>query len=305
MSQSKETAVLVISLLITGGILGGGAWFFTRNANVSSQPQSSPSLPSPPKPTDVTALAEPTQVAKGTQIKIDGATSMVGINQALKNNFEQKFPGTLIQTDAKGTDKGILGLLTGAIDVAAISRPLTAQEQAQGLAAIPIAKDTIAIVVGQDNPFRKGLTQEQIKDIFQGKITNWSQVGGKDAPIEVINRPPISGTYQTFQSLVLGGGNFGKGDNFTNMERDATTPILQALGKHGISYATNVQIADQQTVRSLEIDGLTPDTANYPFFRTLYYAYKNPATTAVKDFLGYATSPTGQQAISAVEQNSK
>ena len=55
----------------------------------------------------------------------------------------------MIQTDAKGTDKGILGILTGEIDVAAISRPLTAQEQAQGLAAIPITKDAIAIVVGQ------------------------------------------------------------------------------------------------------------------------------------------------------------
>jgi phosphate transport system substrate-binding protein len=227
----------------------------------------------------------------------------VGINQALKNNFEQKFPGTLIQTDAKGTDKGILGLLTGVIDIAAISRPLTSQEQSQGLAAIPVAKDVIAIVVGLDNPFRKGLTEEQVKDIFQGKITNWSQVGGQDAPIKVINRPAISGTYQMFQSLVLGGENFGKGDNFVNMERDATTPILQALGKNGISYATYVQIKDQQTVRSLEIDGLTPDASNYPFFRTLYYAYKKPATTAIKDFLGYATSPTGQQIITSVQQN--
>lgn len=144
MSQSKETSILVISLLIPGAILGGGAWFFIRNKNVSSQPQSSP-----PKPTDVSVLEEPTQVAKGSQIKIDGATSMVGINQALKNNFDQKFAGILIQTDAKGTDKGILGILTGEIDVAAISRPLTAQEQAQGLAAIPITKDAIAIVVGQ------------------------------------------------------------------------------------------------------------------------------------------------------------
>jgi phosphate transport system substrate-binding protein len=189
------------------------------------------------------------------------------------------------------------------IDIAAISRPLTSQEQTQGLAAIPVAKDVIAIVVGLDNPFRKGLTQEQVKDIFQGKITNWSQVGGQDAPIKVINRPPISGTYQMFQSLVLGGENFGKGDNFVNMERDATTPILQALGKNGISYATNVQIKNQQTVRSLEIDGLTPDATNYPFFRTLYYAYKKPATTAIKDFLGYATSPTGQQVIATVQQN--
>jgi phosphate transport system substrate-binding protein len=301
MSQPKETAVLVLSLLITGGILGGGVWFFTRNANVSSQPQSSPSLPSPPKPTDVTALAEPTQVAKGTQIKIDGSTSMVGINQALKNNFEQKFPGTSIQTDAKGTDKGILGILTGAIDVAGISRPLTAQEQAQGLAAIPIAKDAIAIVVGQENPFRKGLTQEQIKDIFQGKITNWSQVGGKDAPIKVVNRPAISGTYQTFQALVLGGENFGNTPNFTNLERDATTPLLQALGKNGIGYATYGQIINQQTVRAIAVEGLTPEASNYPYVRTLYYAYKNPLTPSVKDFLGYATSPTGQDAVDMVE----
>jgi phosphate transport system substrate-binding protein len=301
MSQPKETAVLVLSLLITGGILGGGVWFFTRNANVSSQPQSSPSLPSPPKPTDVTALAEPTQVAKGTQIKIDGSTSMVGINQALKNNFEQNFPGTSIQTDAKGTDKGILGILTGAIDVAGISRPLTAQEQAQGLAAIPIAKDAIAIVVGQENPFRKGLTQEQIKDIFQGKITNWSQVGGKDAPIKVVNRPAISGTYQTFQALVLGGENFGNTPNFTNLERDATTPLLQALGKNGIGYATYGQIINQQTVRAIAVEGLTPEASNYPYVRTLYYAYKNPLTPSVKDFLGYATSPTGQDAVDMVE----
>ena len=301
MSQPKETAVLVLSLLITGGILGGGVWFFTRNANVSSQPQSSPSLPSPPKPTDVTALAEPTQVAQGTQIKIDGSTSMVGINQALKNNFEQKFPGTSIQTDAKGTDKGILGILTGAIDVAAISRPLTAQEQAQGLAAIPIAKDAIAIVVGQENPFSKGLTQEQIKDIFQGKITNWSQVGGKDAPIKVVNRPAISGTYQTFQALVLGGENFGNTPNFTNLERDATTPLLQALGKNGIGYATYGQIINQQTVRAIAVEGLTPEASNYPYVRTLYYAYKNPLTPSVKDFLGYATSPTGQDAVDMVE----
>jgi phosphate transport system substrate-binding protein len=301
MSQPKETAVLVLSLLITGGILGGGVWFFTRNANVSSQPQSSPSLPSPPKPTDVTALAEPTQVAKGTQIKIDGSTSMVGINQALKNNFEQKFPGTSIQTDAKGTDKGILGILTGEIDVAGISRPLTAQEQAQGLAAIPIAKDAIAIVVGQENPFRKGLTQEQIKDIFQGKITNWSQVGGKDVPIKVVNRPAISGTYQTFQALVLGGENFGNTPNFTNLERDATTPLLQALGKNGIGYATYGQIINQQTVRAIAVEGLTPEASNYPYVRTLYYAYKNPLTPSVKDFLGYATSPTGQDAVDMVE----
>lgn len=305
MTQKNETTILVFSLLITGAILGGGVWFFARNTNVSSQSPSLTPLTPPPEPTNVIALSEPTKVPQGTQIKINGSTSMVGINQVLKGNFEQKFPGTSILTDAQGTDKGILGILTGVIDIAAVSRPLTTQEQTQGLVAIPIAKDAIAIVVSLKNPFLKGLTEQQVKDIFQGKITNWSQVGGNNASIQVINRPPISGTYQMFQSLILGGGNFGQGDNFTNMERDATTPILQALGKNGISYATNVQIANQQTVRALEIDGLSPEATNYPFLRTLYYVYKNPPTDAVKGFLGFAASPTGQQAIANIEKNSK
>jgi phosphate transport system substrate-binding protein len=301
MSQQKETTILVLSLLITGAILGGGFWLFTRHSNVSSQSPQLPSLSPPPEPTDVSALSEPTKVPQGTQIKINGSTSMVGINQILKSNFEKKFPGTSILTNAQGSDKGISGVVTGAIDLAAISRPLTAQEQDQGLVAIPIAKDAIAIVVSLANPFRKGLTQQQVKDIFQGKITNWSEVGGPSAPIQVINRPSISGTFQTFQSLVLGGESFGKTDNFTTMTRDATTPILQALGKNGISYATYSQIANQQTVRAIAVDGLTPEATNYPYFRSLYYVYKNPPTPPVKAFLGYAASPTGQEAVNTVE----
>ncbi|MEB3309891.1 MAG: phosphate ABC transporter substrate-binding protein [Snowella sp.] len=307
MSQQKETTLLVLSLLLTGAVLGGGFWWFTRNANVSSQPQSgnSPSemtpLAPPPSPTDVTALAEPTQVPTGTRVKINGSTSMVGINEILKSRFQQKFPGTAIATNATGTEKGIAEVLNGTIDIAAISRPLTAEEQAQGLVAIPIAKDAIAIVVSLTNPFRKGLNQEQVKGIFQGTIDNWSAVGGSSDPIQVINRPPISGTRQTFQNVVLGGEPFGTTSNFKTMSRDATTPILQALGKNGISYATYVQVVNQQTVRPIAIDGLTPEAANYPYVRTLYYVYKNPISAPVKAFLGYATAPTGQEAIDEVE----
>lgn len=307
MSQPKETTILILSLLLTGAVLGGGFWFFTRNANVSSQPQSGSSSPNlaplspPPSPTDVTALAEPTKVPAGTRVKINGSTSMVGINQALKSRFQQRFPGTEIATNATGSDQGIAELLTGQIDIAALSRPLTAEEQTQGLAAIPVAKDAIAIVVSLSNPFRKGLRQEQVKNIFQGTISNWSEIGGSPDPIQVINRPATSGTRQTFQSLVLAGETFGETSNFKTMPRDATTPILQALGKKGISYATYAQVVNQQTVRPIAIDGLTPEAANYPYIRTLYYVYKNPISPSVKAFLGYATSPTGQSAIDEVE----
>jgi phosphate transport system substrate-binding protein len=198
--------------------------------------------------------------------------------------------------------EGIQALQSGTADVAAISRPLTSQEQSQGLAAVPVTKDAIAIVVGDKNPFRKGLKSSEVTGIFQGQITDWSKLGGQAGSIQVINRPPGSGTHQIFQELVLKGGNFGTTPNITTLPQDATTPLLRALGTNGIGYATFAQVANQQTVRAVAVDGLTPEAANYPYQRTLYYAYKQPPSPPAQAFLGYATSPQGQQAISTPNQ---
>jgi phosphate transport system substrate-binding protein len=306
MSQKNETIPLLLALFITAGILSGIYWWLTRQSGLDqghspAATQSSPTserLPSPPSPAPLdTAFLPPTNIPSGTTVRIDGSTSMVQINQALKNGFEKQFPGTKVFTNAQGSSKGIQSLLAGNIDVAAVSRPLSAAEQAQGLVAIPIANDAIAIVVGDNNPFRTGLTQAQVSDIFQGKITDWSVVGGTDGTIRAINRPSISGTRQTFQELVLQGADFGRTPNIITMERDATTPILQALKTNGISYATFAQVANQRTVRTVAIDGLTPEAENYPYQRTLYYAYRTPPSDIVKAFLGYGTSPLGQQAL--------
>lgn len=164
---------------------------------------------------------------------------------------------------------------------------------------MPVTTDAIAVVVGNANSFNKGLTSAQVKGIFQGQINNWAAVGGTAGPIRVINRPTISGTYQTFKQLVLKGSNFGTTANITTLQRDATTPLLQALGKDGIGYATYAQIATQRTVRAVAIDGATPEAENYPYQRNLYYVYKQPSSSAVQAFLGYATSPQGQQATVA------
>lgn len=307
MSQKNETTTLVLSLLITILLLGGGFWWFTRNnPNLNPLAQGgnndSPTSPQPPAESPgQTAFTPPTSVPSGTTVSIAGSTSMVQINQALKTSFEQQFPGTRVQTEAGGTDEGIQALLAGSIDIAAISRPLTQEETSQGLVAVPVAEDAIAIVVGLDNPFRTGLTTKQVVGIFQGQITDWSEVGGQDRPIRVINRPPVSGTRQAFQELVLQGGEFGDAPNFTTLERDATTPLLRALGTDGIGYATYTQVAEQQTVRTVAVNGLTPEAANYPYQRTLFYVYQQPPSPAVEAFLGYLTSPQGQQAIASAQ----
>ncbi len=313
MAKSSGSPPIVFILLSL--LLAGGGWFFFTNkppapdANNTLPPAPTPAggsltepLPSAPAggsatPVAVTSFALPASVPAGTTVRIDGATSMVTINQNLKNGFQGKFSGTTVDTKANGSEKGIQNLAAGTADIAAVSRPLTAQEQGQGVAAVPVALDRIAIVVGANNPFKGGLTSAQVQDIFKGNVQDWSQVGGPAGPIKVINRPEISGTHQTFKEQVLGGANFGTGPNITALDRDATTPLLQALGNNGIGYATFAQVVNQKTVRVMPVDGAAPDAPNYRYQRQLYYAYKNPPSQAVKDFLGYATSPDGQKAM--------
>ena len=309
MSQKNETTVLVLSLLITGALLAGGFWWFTRSSGINiggvsqNNNTNSPNQPQAPnQPQTAQPFSPPTTVPTGTIVRIDGSTSMVQINQALKATFEQQFPGTTVNTQARGSDRGIQDLIAGNVDLAAVSRPLTFQEGTQGLVAVPITKDAIAIVVGDKNPFRKGLTKDQVEKIFQGQITNWSGVAGQSVTIRVINRPPISGTHQAFKELVLKRGNFGTTPNITTLTKDATTPLLRALGTDAIGYATYAQVANQRTVRTVAVDGLTPEAANYPYQRTLLYVYKQPASPQVQAFLGYVNSEKGKNAIASANQ---
>ena len=295
MSQRSGPPPIVFILLFLGLLGGGYWWFFMRNP----APNPTATQPESNSPAGATsgAFPLPKTVASGTTVKIDGSTSMVTINQNLKNGFEKQFPGTKVEAVGNGTDKGIQDLLAGKVDVAAASRPLTTQEQSQGLKAVTVTQDAIALMVGTANPFKQGLTSSQIADIFQGKINNWSAVGGSAATIRVINRPAISGTHQGFKELVLKGANFGTTPNIRTLPRDATTPLIQALGTDGIGYATFAQVANQTQARVLSVDGLTPDASNYPYQRSLYYVYKDPASAGVQALLGYATSPQGQQAL--------
>ena len=238
-------------------------------------------------------------VPAGTTISIDGSTSMVLINQALKTSFPSTYPGTVVNTAATGSDNGIQALLGGSVNLAAISRPLTAAERSQGLAAIPVGSDRIAILVGASNPFRRSLSRSQLQQIFRGEISNWSTFGGPDRPIRVLNRPSVSGTNKAFRELVLGGADFGKTPNITTLDRDATTPLLRLLGSDGISYATFDQVADQQTARVVAIDGSLPNAYSYPFQRPLFYVYRKPIDPAVKALLGFALSADGQSRIHA------
>ncbi|XTZ20732.1 MAG: substrate-binding domain-containing protein [cyanobacterium endosymbiont of Rhopalodia fuxianensis] len=315
MSQKNKAFVIITLFLITAGILGGVyRWFIQKigenhqiiffGITIFSKDQairSGSPLPPPPSLIDSGTFFFPIKVPPGTLIRISSSTTMTLLNKALKNAFEQQFPQTQVVVNTQKSNKSIELLLKGSIDIAAISRHLTNDEKSQGLTAILMARNVLAIVIGSQNSFRDGLTQAQVIDIFQGKITNWSALGRYPGSIQIINHPSFSTTRQIFEQLILKGRNFGNTPNITTTPQETSTFILQNLGTDGISYETYPKITTQQTIRTSPIDDHTPEVPKYPYRQSLYYIYRKPSSEAVKMFLGYAISPIGQQIINDLQ----
>jgi phosphate transport system substrate-binding protein len=244
-------------------------------------------------------LASPSEVPAGTTVRINSSNSMAAISQVQKQNFEAQFPDAKVELKQAGTDDALQALREGSIDVAAIGRPLTAAEKSEGLVEVPITRRKIAVIVGENNPFPGDLTAEQFAQIFRGEITNWSQVGGADKQIRVIDRPN-SDTRQALQPYpVFQSAPFQTGATADSVDDENTNAVIRQLGDDGISYAIVDQVVNQPGVRIVSIYGTPPTDPNYAFSQPLVYVYKE-ANPAVQAFLGYATAPPNQQAVAAL-----
>jgi phosphate transport system substrate-binding protein len=260
-------------------------------------------------PTNTAAINIDTSLPNPTILSMDGSTTMVALIQRLRNAFAQanpNIPTTYGQPNGfpKGSGKGIEALMKNSVVMAATSRPLKPQEAQAGIQVVAIARDAVAVVVGVNNPFKGSLSQEQLSQIFQGKITNWSQVGGTNAPIKVINRAVGSGTRDFFESVVLLGLPFAPNSaNFTTFPHDETTGILRLVGNDGISYATVSQVENQQLVKIVPINNVSPvdktaiQDGRYPISRNVYLAIRQQNSPVVKQFIDLALSPQGQQIV--------
>ncbi len=324
MSTGKnDTIALVASFLVTAGLVGAGLWFFrhllpgsqqtpmpTSIGQMDPNQAGSGSISTTPNPTQNPGVLKlDTSLPNPSVLTMDGSVTIVSIIKQLQIAYglvNPSLPTTYGIPDGRpnGTNAGIQNLINDSVWIAASSRPLKSEELQKGLQGIPIARDALAIAVGVNNPYKGDLTMQQLKDIFQGKITNWSEVGGPDQAIKVYNRSRDSGTYTFFQDVVLLGQSFAPdGPNFITARQDETTPLLRALGRDGITYSTITQIANQKTIRLVLVDGISPTDQDavkqgrYPISRVVYLAVKTRTAPAVQQFIETALSPRGQQAV--------
>ena len=248
--------------------------------------------------TPTPSFSPPNVVPSGTTIKVDGSSSMATINQALKKVYEEKYAGTSVTLAEEGSDAALKALREDKIDLAAIGRPLTPEEQEQGLVATPIARQKIALIVSPGNPFVGDITFDKFAKIFRGEIKNWSELGGSPGVIRFVDRPASSDTRQAFRSYpVFQKAPFKAGETTQQTAKDSTDEVVQELGTDGIGYAMANQVFDRKDVRIIPMHGTFPADPRYPFSQPLAYIYKGAPSPAIASFLAVATAPESQSII--------
>lgn len=221
-----------------------------------------------------TALASIAQASD--KIVIDGSTTVGPLGKAFAEYFMAANPSINITVSESGSGNGAKSLINQTCDVAAMSRPMKESEfkaaADKGLQPVAhvVALDGLPILVHPSNPVQD-LTVEQVRNIFLGKISNWSQVGGPDRKIVTISRDTNSGTYETFEELVMNQQKIHEnceyvGSNGAIRQRVQSTPA--AIGYAGLGFV-------DKTVKALKINGIYPSaetaqTGEYPIARPLF-----------------------------------
>ena len=143
---------------------------------------------------------EPNVTSLAGSLQMVGSTSMEKIANALSEAFMGKYPDVTVSAEFVGSSAGIEAVLSGSADIGNASRNLKEEEKVNAVENI-VAIDGIAVCTDLTNTVT-GLTKQQLLEIYTGVITNWSELGGADAPIVVVGREAGSGTRGAFEELL-------------------------------------------------------------------------------------------------------
>lgn len=245
------------------------------------------------------------------KVTIKGSDTMVILSQKWAETYMKKKPGTSIQVTGGGTGVGLAALINGSTDIANASRPIKSNELEKLKAKyrtlgveIPCAKDGLSVFLNKGNSVTE-LTIKQLGDIFSGKITNWKEVGGADAKIQLYGRESSSGTFEFFKEHVV------KTDFSPRCQTlPGTAAIVNAvkkdkysIGYGGSAYAEGVK--DCAVKKDAKSKGILPTVAtiknnSYPITRYLYMYLKAKPTGETKVFIDWILSSQGQALIAEV-----
>lgn len=248
-------------------------------------------------------------------VTIKGSDTMVHLVTAWAEDYMDAQPAADISVTGGGSGTGIAALLNGNTDICAASRDMTEEEKQlarqknMAIKEYAVARDGIAVIVNPANPLNE-LTLQQLKDIYTGAITNWSQVGGGTGDILLLSRESSSGTFVFFQEHVLQKSDFAPAARLM----PATSTIIQAvagdalaIGYVGLGYAREaagkvkvIAIKADQNAPAVLPSEETVRSGSYSISRPLYFYVAEPVAQSTQAFIDFCLGQQGQKIVQEI-----
>ena len=252
-------------------------------------------------------------------IQNKGSDTLVNVALAWAENYRNIEPDVSIAVTGGGSGTGIAALINGTVDIANASRPMKESEieeaQANGIEPVEhvVAIDALAIILHPDNPVSE-LTIQELSDIYTGRIENWKEVGGNDAPIILLSRETNSGTHVYFLEEVVRRGEKDNTDIFAPQTLlmpssvGITSEVRRnpnAIGYDGLGYVDAAHEKVVAVAADSESPFITPSVesaseGSYALARDLYMYTAGEPTGAVADYLDWIFSAAGQDIVASL-----
>lgn len=286
--MSRKMFSLLTGLLVLGLALSSCA--------PAPTPTSAPAPTATPVPSPTPAEAE-----LSGEIVEAGSTTVQPLAEKLAEAFGARHPKVQITVQGGGSSVGVKSAGQGMVDVGAASREVkdSEKEEFPDLKIYTIARDGIAIVTHPNVPV-DGLTKDQVRSIFAGDITNWSEVGGPDKPIVVVSREEGSGTRAAFEEMVMGKEGPPIVDTAILQPSNGAVRTTVSTTPDSIGFLSFGYL--DESVKALAIDGVEATEANaasgtYPIVRPLNMLTKGEPSELVKAWLDFILSDAGQAIV--------
>ena len=251
---------------------------------------------------------------QGANVVVAGSTSMLPYVEKLAYEFNSLNPKKSVDVQGGGSSAGIVAAKEGIADFGMSSRSLKDSES--DLWSKRIAKDALVLIIHPDNPIIKkannpdfivNLTSGQIRDIYSGKITNWSEVGGNSASIHVVTREEGSGTRSAFEELVMTTDKqltkITSKAIVQNSNGSVRMLVSDDPNKIGFISLGLVEVEGRKPVKALSIDNVSATeenvlSGNYKLVRSFLFVAKTEPIDTAKDFLDFVLSSEGKKILS-------